>query len=161
MGERMSGGVADAGSPRRVLCLHGWRTNPDVMKFQASELARRLPRCSLHFMQARVQQPEACDATIASSFDGPFFAHWNISSTPDAMNEEVAATVRYVAEYVAQHGPFHAVIGFSQVCSARVSALLVSCRRRKLTLVWSGNRAQGLRDCSLRCRAIIPCIPFR
>ncbi len=123
----MSAGVADAGSARRVLCLHGWRTNPDVMKFQTSELARRLPRCSFHFMQARVQQPEACDPTIASSFDGPFFAHWNISSSADAMNEEVAATVRYVAEFVAQNGPFHAVMGFSQVCSARSCWLLCCC----------------------------------
>jgi hypothetical protein len=63
---------------------------------------------------------EACDATIATSFDGPFFAHWNITSTPDEMNEEVSATVRYVAAYVAQNGPFHAILGFSQVTTGSV-----------------------------------------
>ena len=43
--------------PRRVLCLHGWRTNPSVMQFQAQDLSRRLSEaCSMHFMAARVEQ---------------------------------------------------------------------------------------------------------
>jgi hypothetical protein len=85
---------------------------------------------------------EACDATIASTFDGPFFAHWNITSTPDEMNEEVSATVRYVAEYVAQNGPFHAILGFSQVTTGWVHSPI---SRAALTLacVSGGGAATG------------------
>jgi len=107
-----------AGEPtsrRRVLCLHGWRANPDVMKFQMSALVPALgASCELCFMPGRVEQQEACDGRVATICPPPYYAHWGINADEDGMSQDVAASVRHVASFAAQHGPFHAIIGFSQ-----------------------------------------------
>ena len=116
--------------PRRVLCLHGWRTNPSVMQFQAQDLSRRLSEaCSMHFMAARVEQSEACDPMIGASFPAPYYEHWGLhTDDEEAMNEDICATVRYTADFVARNGPFHAIVGFSQ--GAGLASLLVALQQR-------------------------------
>ena len=116
--------------PHRVLCLHGWRTNPSVMQFQAQDLSRRLSEaCSMHFMAARVEQSEACDPMIGASFPAPYYEHWGLhTDDEEAMNEDICATVRYTADFVARNGPFHAIVGFSQ--GAGLASLLVALQQR-------------------------------
>ena len=57
---------------------------------------------------------EAYNADVANIAPGPYYAHWALGV--EDLNSEIVASVRHVSEYVAQNGPFHAVMGFSQVC---------------------------------------------
>jgi len=120
----------DDDEPRRkVLCLHGWRTSPDVMKYQITELEKRLTHCTLHFMPGRVEQPEACDTTIGSLFPPPYYAHWNNQMGVNVSNEDISASLRQVSKFIAEHGPFHAVIGFSQ--GGGLASLLLALQHKQ------------------------------
>jgi len=65
----------------------------------------------------------------------PFYAHWGIHASEEEMNEDIAASVRHVGDVVARHGPFHAVVGFSQVVCGYVCICI-----RQLTWTMSEMR---------------------
>ena len=61
-------------------------------------------------------------------FEGPYYAHYDVKADESQLNDEIAATVRHVAHFVSQNGPFHAIIGFSQVCMLETHPLNLVAR---------------------------------
>ncbi|EKX50403.1 hypothetical protein GUITHDRAFT_103636 [Guillardia theta CCMP2712] len=101
--------------PMRVMCVHGWRTSPSIMEFQTAELRKRLPGLEFHFMAGHMKESEACDPTIATLFEGPYYAHWGLHQSESEQTANIKKAVHDALEFIKKNGPFQCVIGFSQV----------------------------------------------
>jgi len=110
----------------RVLCLHGWRTNKNVLGFQLGGLQsvlKSMGGIELVCINAPHLQSGPAYAEIQQFFGaGPFFEWWNAEDDSECKYNGVEESVAYVCSYIKENGPFQAVLGFSQG-AAMVSAL--------------------------------------
>ena len=115
----------------RGLCLHGFRTNDDIMRFQTLQLQRNFEQGELvlrHINGPR-SSPSPADAGLLRLSKGPFYEWWNavetggdageglfgFSSNPESVHYEgLADTIRHVRHVVREEGPFDLLVGFSQ-----------------------------------------------
>lgn len=106
-----------AARKRRVLCLHGWRTNTSILEAQTMFLRSRLPRSiDLVMLQAPIETDKPADKDIAR-VPGPYYQWWMdaIDATgPEDIKASAQKAVEYAADFVATNGPFDAILGFSQ-----------------------------------------------
>ncbi|PYH57082.1 uncharacterized protein BO96DRAFT_474474 [Aspergillus niger CBS 101883] len=102
----------------KILCLHGYGTGPNILRYQLSGLMRDAdPSWEFHFLSAEVECPPAPD--IGSTFPPPYYC-WTRSF--DAGSIDAAHAL--IEEAIDEHGPFDGVLGFSQGAAISVSFLL-------------------------------------
>ncbi|KAG9406025.1 hypothetical protein AC1031_003947 [Aphanomyces cochlioides] len=111
----------------RILCLHGSRTNADIISMQVGGFRQAFGN-SAEFVwfnsprpaSGRPQQP------IIDFFgeEGPYYEWWTPFERNRTSYPEWRETLPYVQNYVQQNGPFDVVIGFSQ--GAAMATLLTA-----------------------------------
>ncbi|KAJ5547432.1 hypothetical protein N7494_005017 [Penicillium frequentans] len=102
----------------RILCLHGYGMNVDVMKRQMAALMKFCdPSWDFIFLEATLDCPPAPGARAVSA--GPFFC-WSRDFRPRSMESAYAA----VDEVFKQHGPFDGTFCFSLGVTVMVGYLL-------------------------------------
>jgi len=107
---------------QRILCLHGWRTNPEFMKLQMKSLKEKLSDIEFVFLEGPVSGMLAADDDVEEACMPPYFQWWE---PLDGLKGQMDA-VRYVLDYMRQDGPFDAILGFSEgaACASLVVASL-------------------------------------
>ncbi len=129
----------------KILCLHGWRTNIEILQFQLSALRRSLEKdgqVDWHLLQS--QRPASGPATpdiLAFFGEGTYWEWYDFSSAPSSMNvrkeestlEGAESSLRQIMSYIDKNGPFDAVLGFSQGSSVLgiLTALYYSKKKQK------------------------------
>ncbi|KAJ5757118.1 uncharacterized protein N7511_007300 [Penicillium nucicola] len=92
----------------KVLCLHGYGTNPEVMQYQLSGLKKQADvSWEFHYLSGEVTCPPA--PGIETIFPAPYFCY--------ARNfdpESIGASYALLEKTIIEHGPFDGVLGFSQ-----------------------------------------------
>ncbi|GFN16929.1 serine hydrolase FSH [Aspergillus tubingensis] len=102
----------------KILCLHGYGTGPDILRFQLSGLMRDAdPSWEFHFLSGEVECPPA--PGIGSTFPPPYYC-WARSFDAG----EIDAAHALIEEAIDEHGPFDGVLGFSQGAAISISFLL-------------------------------------
>ncbi|KAE8356047.1 serine hydrolase FSH [Aspergillus coremiiformis] len=102
----------------KILCLHGYGTGPDILRYQLSELMRHAdPTWDFHFLSGEVDCQPAPD--IAGRLPGPYRC-WTESWAADTVDAAHAVVDDAIDEY----GPFDGVLGFSQGAAIVTSYLL-------------------------------------
>ncbi|KAJ5591976.1 uncharacterized protein N7459_002345 [Penicillium hispanicum] len=102
----------------RILCLHGYGMNPDVMRHQMSALMKLAdPSWEFHFLSGQIECPAAPGVELA--FPGPYFCY---SSDFDPVS--MRATHALVDREINTNGPFDGVFGFSTGAGVLVAYLL-------------------------------------
>jgi len=106
---------------QRVLCLHGWRSNPEFMEMQIRALKEKLVDFEFVFLEGPVSGMLGAD-DVEKACLPPYFEWWE---PLDGLTGQMDA-VRYVAEYMRHHGPFEAMLGFAEgaACASLVMATL-------------------------------------
>ena len=127
----------------RVMCLHGWRTSAEIMRIQLRHFPKDM--LDMHFINGPhdangyvkyMYHPIYSVITLGSPppppvdkfFSGPYYEWW------DRQGEVYVgadASVKAIAQYETDHGPFDGIIGFSQVIQSRQicsEVLSFSCR---------------------------------
>ncbi|EPS29489.1 hypothetical protein PDE_04439 [Penicillium oxalicum 114-2] len=102
----------------RILCLHGYGTNPEVLKYQISGLRKAADvSWDFHYLSGQV----TCSAApgIESVFPGPFYCY-----TREFDPEGVGASYALLEKSIEENGPFQGVLGFSQGAATIVGYLL-------------------------------------
>ncbi|KAI9367439.1 serine hydrolase FSH [Aspergillus egyptiacus] len=107
----------------RILALHGHGTSAAIFKAQTASFRAKLPDSySFEFIDAPF--PSSPAAGIAAIYPaGPYYT-WYAEQTPSAMR----AAITHITAYMAEHGPYDAVCGFSQGCALIGSLLLYHAR---------------------------------
>ncbi|KAL8804454.1 MAG: hypothetical protein Q9182_002559 [Xanthomendoza sp. 2 TL-2023] len=104
--------------PFRVLCLHGMGVNAAIFAAQTAHFRSLLP---LDYEWVFIDGPAECDAApgVAAFFEPPYLC-WYTTPTTAKMD----AAHKLVSTAIEQHGPFDAVMGFSQGAALAASAIL-------------------------------------
>ncbi|KAL4914324.1 serine hydrolase-domain-containing protein [Aspergillus aurantiobrunneus] len=96
----------------KILCLHGHGTSASIFKSQTASFRSKLPP-SYTFDFISAPFPSAPAPGIKAIYpDSPTYT-WFREATPSALRD----AHRWVAEHARDHGPYEAVMGFSQGCS--------------------------------------------
>ncbi|KAL4964302.1 serine hydrolase FSH [Aspergillus stella-maris] len=103
----------------KVLALHGHGTSASIFKSQTSAFRSRLP-ASYTFDFLNAPYPSSPAPGIKAIYPDHDTFTWFREATPSALRE---AHERVLA-YCETHGPFDAVMGFSQGCSLLASLIL-------------------------------------
>ncbi|KAL4914421.1 serine hydrolase FSH [Aspergillus aurantiobrunneus] len=107
----------------RILCLHGYGTNPEVMKHQMSALLQHCdPSWDFHFLKAQVESPPA--PGVGNAFPGPYLC-WALDLGTTANK----AASDQIHEVFQNEGPFDGVFGFSQGASVMLAYLIEQAAR--------------------------------
>ena len=121
--------AAHAEPPRepKILCLHGWRTNGDILSMQMAALqANTAMKCI--FIDAPFPGRGKPDEGIAMFYpDRPYyewFYRTKVVETPDAVKSDrfvgydnMEESMKYLANYIESSGPYDGLLGFSQGAS--------------------------------------------
>ncbi|CAE7208145.1 unnamed protein product [Symbiodinium pilosum] len=107
----------------RILCLHGWRTNSAFLERQMAQLKAKLGGAvEFSFMEGPISGMLAADDDVEQECMPPYFQWWE---PLDGLAGQRSA-VQHVADHIRAHGPFDALLGFSEgaaCASAFVAAL--------------------------------------
>jgi pimeloyl-ACP methyl ester carboxylesterase len=108
--ERGTGPINDGGQVRklRILCLHGYQGTGDILRRQMSPLLSELPPA---YEFVYVDSPSLTEND---------FGWWHLNF------RGWRRTTAWASRYLAEHGPFDGVFGFSQ--GAALTSLLVGLR---------------------------------
>ncbi|RAK81974.1 uncharacterized protein BO72DRAFT_523861 [Aspergillus fijiensis CBS 313.89] len=102
----------------KVLCLHGYGTNPDVLQHQLSALRRDAdPSWEFVFLSGEIECSPA--PGIEGTFPGPYYCWTRTFDT-----ESVDAAHALIEEAIEENGPFDGVLGFSQGAAVIASFML-------------------------------------
>ncbi|KAJ5710505.1 hypothetical protein N7488_004661 [Penicillium malachiteum] len=102
----------------RILCLHGYGTNSEVLEYQISGLRKGADLSwDFHCLTGEV----ACSPApgIESVFPGPFYCY-----TREFDPEGVDASYALLEKTIEENGPFQGALGFSQGAATLVGYLL-------------------------------------
>ncbi|KAL2263300.1 hypothetical protein VTK26DRAFT_7420 [Humicola hyalothermophila] len=103
----------------KVLCLHGLGASGYIFRAQTAAFRSMLPKNVFTFDFADAPFPAPPAPGIQVIFDQDHFAWW-----PEPTVEGIRNAHRWLTSYIAQHGPFDMVMGFSQGCALVGSFLL-------------------------------------
>ena len=140
---------------RRILCLHGRRSNAAAMRAQSERVRAALPAYEFVFLEAPMRAPAAADVAVSGLADPPYFEWWAEPSADAAAAaaaasaggsaggvdaaaaaEAEAALLRLeglhrsavaVASLAQARGPFCAALGIGE--GATVAAVLTALQR--------------------------------
>ena len=121
--------------PKRLLCLHGRRTNDGVMKYQTAQLKRYLAKTEpfreveLVFANGPHAGPTPADPMVGQMFRGPYYEWWDSrqGAAGEYVYEGAAAALRGLVAVLRERGPFDGIVGFSQ--GAIVATVLTALRQ--------------------------------
>lgn len=146
-------------SPIRVLCLHGGGTNRKVMEHQTALLRSTMgPAASFDFLEGgRPWNDAEVEPVVRRMFgDGPYYGWYGVEHDgPKSEATGLAALMSYIGlledidnvkftysdvelaiakleTHVAGHGPFDALIGFSQGAIVATLATAIALERQQL-----------------------------
>ncbi|PLN79540.1 putative EF-hand calcium-binding domain protein [Aspergillus taichungensis] len=104
----------------KILCLHGRGTSGAIFKSQTSAIRSRLKDCNIEFdfLDGLYSCPPAPGVDLF--YEPPYFTYWDNATTT-----EMRQTTTWLKAHIAQHGPYDAVLTFSQGCALAASALLL------------------------------------
>ncbi|KAJ3079361.1 hypothetical protein HDU99_010977 [Rhizoclosmatium hyalinum] len=105
--------MPDAPTKKRILCLHGLRTNTTVMEFQITGLKLALGS-EVEFISVNAPMTVDADPEIVAVFGdaGPWYAWYRLALF--GKYEGLDRSIRFVEDVIARNGPFDAILGFSQ-----------------------------------------------
>jgi predicted esterase len=118
--------------PLRLLCLHGWRTNSELLGVQLAPLRAQLgDDAELVFVEGVRATAVPADAAVGMLSSPPYYEYWREDVGADgsirySFEEGLRESVEALERAVRQHGPFDALVGFSQ--GATLAALLSALR---------------------------------
>mmetsp|Transcript_85758 Transcript_85758/g.246163 ORF Transcript_85758/g.246163 Transcript_85758/m.246163 type:complete len:237 (-) Transcript_85758:157-867(-) len=112
MGKLMSLEVVGLSAQPRLLCLSGHASKRDVTECQAMVLELERHGMELDYLDGPFETPTALDPTIQDQIPGPFYV-WSDAPRGRHSRETLRAGVEHVLRYVASHGPFDGIYGFS------------------------------------------------
>ncbi|KXX77136.1 Family of serine hydrolases 1 [Madurella mycetomatis] len=106
----------------RVLALHGQGTSAYIFKSQTVAFRTKLPKSiTFDFVDAPFHCAPAPGIRVL--FDSGNYTWW-----PKATTNAIRCAHQWLTDYIDEHGPYDAVMGFSQGCSLIGSFLLYHCR---------------------------------
>ncbi|KAK4140661.1 serine hydrolase FSH [Dichotomopilus funicola] len=116
-----------SGAPNeiKVLGLHGKGTSAQIFKSQTAAFRHRLPE---QFNFTFIDAPHICDPAPATDilFTSNHYGWYHMPATPEVLRSAHAILDAYLAE----HGPFDIVMGFSQGCAVISSYILYHQREK-------------------------------
>ncbi|KAG1665064.1 hypothetical protein FOA52_012483 [Chlamydomonas sp. UWO 241] len=115
----------------RILALHGFRTSASVFSMQITMAGLKKELASVAdvtYIDAPGPASGPAYAEVLQFFEPPFFEWWNAvqTGTGEVASGQVgdgwtyqglAASLEHLESYMAQHGPFDGLMGFSQGAS--------------------------------------------
>ncbi|KAK4450031.1 family of serine hydrolases 1 [Podospora aff. communis PSN243] len=106
----------------RILCLHGQGTSAQIFKSQTVALRNKLPS---HYTFDFLDAPFHCSPApgIKVLFSSGTYTWW-----PRPTINAIRGAHQYMLDHIESHGPYDAVMGFSQGCSLIISYLLYHAR---------------------------------
>lgn len=102
----------------RILCVHGIGQNSAIFEAFTESIRHFLPE---HYEYTFFDGADECEPApgIGEIFPGPYFCHYMKFYT-----SYVAQSHKYIADFIAEEGPFDGVISFSQGAACLSSMLL-------------------------------------
>lgn len=98
----------------RILALCGARSNDDVAKLQLENIQITGNVCDIVYLHGDIEVEEE-DSELYGIVNGPFFSWFDPNDDTHRLNESIVKSVRLVLNFLAEHGPFDGVYGFSNV----------------------------------------------
>lgn len=113
----------------RLLCLHGWRSNPSITALQLTNLCLDAEFDATH-LKGPIETPPATPLLAAMSEERAFYAWVNNATDPDASRNELITSLKFVLQHLIDQQQtmgrcYDAVYGFSQ---GAFMATLLSCK---------------------------------
>ncbi|KAJ5720184.1 serine hydrolase FSH [Penicillium malachiteum] len=101
----------------KILCLHGYGTSPDILRYQLSGVLKMAdPTWEFHFLAGDIP----CEPALgANNFPPPYMCYNNVF---DPEHEALAHDL--IEDEFIQHGPFEGVVAFSQGAATITSYLV-------------------------------------
>ncbi|KAJ5761145.1 hypothetical protein N7520_008301 [Penicillium odoratum] len=93
----------------KVLCLHGKGTSGAIFKSQTSSFRAQLAQKDIQFDFIDGPAKSGPAAGIDLFYPAPYYAFWEQGSV-----EDIRSACSWLTEYINKHGPYDAVMGFSQ-----------------------------------------------
>ncbi|KAI8614852.1 serine hydrolase FSH [Chytriomyces sp. MP71] len=103
----------------RILCLHGFRGNTTVMEYQLSGIRKAFEESPYDLDLVRINAPHTARGEPSSDILLNFgrectYHEWFSYDFLGASYGGLEASMQFLNEYIATHGPFNAILGFSQ-----------------------------------------------
>ncbi|XP_004152616.2 esterase OVCA2 [Cucumis sativus] len=133
----------------KILCLHGFRTSGAILRKQVQRWPTSiLHQFHLHFIDGPF--PSKGRSDVEGIYDPPYFEWFGTSEDPTSC-ENLESSLEFIESYMAEHGPFDGLLGFSQgaVLSAALALLqargvaLTKVPKIKFVIVISGSKLQS------------------
>ncbi|KAJ7244706.1 hypothetical protein O6H91_18G020700 [Diphasiastrum complanatum] len=114
----------------RLLCLHGFRTSASVLEKQLGKWSSSIhDLLDLTFLDAPF--PATGKSDVEGMFPPPFF-EWFLSNSDYTVYNGFEESMKYISDYLKQHGPFDGLLGFSQ--GAMIASYLTCLQKKGLAL---------------------------
>jgi len=102
----------------KVLCLHGWGTSPEFMKFQLRNFIKLFPEIEFECMAGPVELPESLvgDPNVVKLSPHKKFYAWKMNLFDEVISGDsmdLSLAIDSVCEYINKNGPFDGICGFS------------------------------------------------
>lgn len=129
----------------RILCLHGWRTNGEILSMQMAAL-RANTRMNCVFIDAPFPGKGEPDKGIAFFYPNRPYYEWfykakkdssgassagAASSTASSIYENLGESMKYLEDHLALNGPYDGILGFSQ--GASMATRLAMLQQKRIT----------------------------
>ncbi|KAK4166345.1 serine hydrolase-domain-containing protein [Cladorrhinum sp. PSN259] len=107
--------------PVKILCLHGYASNPEILKRQISPIAERLPKSyEWHYLEGLAScRGEVADDDDDENGSSPKLCYYHTPST-----HQIDKGHRYLWNQLLFDGPFDVILGFGQGAALAASFLL-------------------------------------
>ncbi|CAK7562586.1 MAG: hypothetical protein SEPTF4163_000434 [Sporothrix epigloea] len=108
----------------RVLCLHGKGTSGDIFRSQTAALRAKLDRSfEFNFVDGPIETSPAPGLDKLFDAGSKAYAWWTTDSA-----QAIRSAHAWLDDYIATHGPYDALMGFSQGCQLISSYLMQRTR---------------------------------
>lgn len=98
----------------RILCIHGYYNNAEVMKYQTNFYAHAFHNfVEFEYINGIYEVEKVYDDRIAKNFSGPFYAWGNFDNENERMHGAIEST-NYVIDFINKNGPYDGILAFSQ-----------------------------------------------
>ena len=129
----------------KILCLHGWRTNSEILRFQLSALRQSLEKdgevvVDWHLLQSQRPASGPAAPDILTFFGEGTYWEWydfsSSSSTKESTLEGAESSLSQIMRYIDKNGPFDAILGFSQGSSVLGILTALYSTKKKSIIPW-------------------------
>ena len=142
-----------SGSKKRrklnVLCLHGWRTNGDILRMQLRDVIRdNREDVGFTFINAPFKAKGPPQDIVGKIWPPDKFKYYEWWDRVDDRYEGLERSIQYIVQANEEYGPFQGILGFSQ--GAALASIV--CKKKILDTLYFGALFSGFvpRDRDLR-----------